>query len=97
MVGFEESQVKHHIRNQEYTMGMARMKKANFSAEFEETIKHKSWQPLGLLTAVKPLASRERYDSFFKLSTKIFIMGKPEAGTVSSLKQIPVPGRALLF
>ncbi len=38
-VGFEESQIKHYIRNREHTMRMARMKKANYSAEFEEAIK----------------------------------------------------------
>ena len=57
-MGFEEEQIRRYIRNQEQLDAQGR----DEDGDFEESLGTLIWQPLGLLTTVKPPALRERHD-----------------------------------
>jgi putative transposase len=58
-VGCDEEHLRRSRRNQEQLDAPGR----DEDGDFEESLRTCLWQPLGLLTTVKPPALRERYDS----------------------------------
>ena len=59
IVGLEEEHIRRSSRNQEQRDAPGRDEDGDFSESLRTCI----WQPLGLLTTVKPPALRERHDS----------------------------------
>ena len=59
MVGCAEEPLRRESRNQEQLDSHSR----DEDRDFEESRRTCIWQPLGLLTTVKPPALRERHDS----------------------------------
>jgi len=57
-VGFEEEQIRRYIQNQEQLDTQGK----DEDGDFEESFRTLTWQPLGLLTTVKPPALRGRHD-----------------------------------
>jgi len=64
-VGFEEEQIRAYIKHQEQCDAQGSDEPGEFSPRH-----NKPWQPLGLLTTVKPPALRGRYDSEHPPSVK---------------------------
>jgi hypothetical protein len=60
-VGCEEEHLRRSRRNQEHFDAQGR----DEDGDFEESLRTCIWQPLGLLTTVKPPALRERHDLCF--------------------------------
>jgi putative transposase len=58
-VGFEAEQMRRYITNQDQLDGQGKDEDGDFSG----SLRSLTWQPLGLLTTVKPPALRERPDS----------------------------------